>query len=468
VHLRVSGRPIYDADGHETGMVGIYSDITERKRTEQELLRMTLYDELTGLANRALLIDRLGHELARRDRAAVAVLVLDLDQFKAVNDALGHGLGDRLLTQVARRLLEVVRPFDTVARLGGDEFALVCSDIDDADDASTVARRIEQILARPMELAGLEVTVTASIGLALAARPTPDAELDPTVLAELPAQLLREADAAMYAAKRRGRARFEMYEASMGEQASSRLRTLHELRNGLGRGELTLHYQPIIDITDGRTRGVESLIRWQHPERGLLLPGEFLPVAEESGLLVDVGAWVLRAASRQGALWQQERPLSISVNLSVRQLLHRDLVSQVRQLLDESGLPPERLTLEVTETALIADLAAASKVLEQLRSLGVRVALDDFGTGYSSLAYLRNLPVDELKLDRSFLVDLDEPESLAVVSAVIDVAHALDMLVVGEGVEHEAQLDTLSRLGCDLAQGFLCGRPSAPADLRTT
>jgi EAL domain-containing protein (putative c-di-GMP-specific phosphodiesterase class I) len=272
----------------------------------------------------------------------------------------------------------------------------------------------------------------------------------------------------MYAAKRRGRARYELYDASMGEQASTRLRTLHELRNGLGRGELRLHYQPIVDITTGSTRGVESLVRWQHPERGLLLPGEFLPVAEESGLLVDLGAWVLRAASHQGALWQQERPLSISVNLSVRQLLHRDLVSDVHQLLDESGLPPERLTLEVTETALITDLAAASKVLEQLRSAGVRVALDDFGTGYSSLAYLRNLPVDELKLDRSFLIDLDEPESLAVVSAVIDVAHALDMLVVGEGVEHEAQLDTLSRLGCDLAQGFLCGRPAAPADLRTT
>jgi EAL domain-containing protein (putative c-di-GMP-specific phosphodiesterase class I) len=252
----------------------------------------------------------------------------------------------------------------------------------------------------------------------------------------------------------------------MGEQASDRLRVLHELRSGLGRDELRVHYQPIVDITTGATHGVESLVRWQHPQRGLLLPAEFLPLAEESGLLVDLGAWVLRAASRQGALWQQDQPLSISVNLSVRQLLHRDLVPQVQQLLDESGLPPEQLTLEVTETALIADLAAASTVLEQLRGLGVRLALDDFGTGYSSLAYLRHLPVDELKLDRSFLVDLDDPQSLAVVSAVIDVAHALDMIVVGEGVEHPDQLETLGRLGCDLAQGFLCGRPAAAADLR--
>jgi diguanylate cyclase (GGDEF)-like protein len=490
VHLLASGRPLLDEAGHETGRVGFYTDVTGHKQAEQELLRMALHDELTGLPNRALLVDRLGHELARRDRAPVAVLLLDLDQFKAVNDALGHSLGDRLLQQVASRLVDAVRPFDTVARLGGDEFALVCPDIGDAGGAAAVARRVERALATPIDLAGLEMTVTASIGLAVATPakdrptkghpptdhpPTDQPVQDPTQVPgrpgspepELPDQLLREADAAMYAAKRQGRARFEVYDPSMGEQASDRLRVLSELRTGLGRDELRLHYQPIINICDGRTRGVESLVRWQHPERGLLLPDAFLPWAEESGLLVDLGAWVLRAASQQGALWQRERPLSISVNLSVRQLLHRDLVSQVRQLLDESGLPAQQLTLEVTESALIADLGVASQVLDQLRGLGVRLALDDFGTGYSSLAYLRHLPVDELKLDRSFLVDLYDPASQAVVSAVIDVAHALDMTVVGEGVERPEQLDALGRLGCDLAQGFLCGRPATAADLRT-
>jgi EAL domain-containing protein (putative c-di-GMP-specific phosphodiesterase class I) len=281
----------------------------------------------------------------------------------------------------------------------------------------------------------------------------------------LPDQLLREADAAMYAAKRNGRARFELYEPSMGAQVSDQLRVLSELRTGLARDELRLHYQPIVDIGTGAVRGVESLVRWEHPERGLLLPGEFLPAAEESGLLVDVGAWVLRAASEQGARWNRDSPLLVSVNLSVRQLLHRELVTEIRALLDETGFPPEHLTLEVTETALIADLTAASTVLDQLRDLGVRLALDDFGTGYSSLAYLRHLPVDELKLDRSFLVDLDQPQSQAVVSAVIDVAHALDMTVVGEGVEQPEQLATLLRLGCDLAQGYLCGRPVGPAEL---
>jgi len=353
-----------------------------------------------------------------------------------------------------------------VARLGGDEFAFVCLDVGDRGGAEAVAERIESVLAQPIEGRGLEMTVTASIGLAFT-RTTGGSSAAPD---DLPDRLLREADAAMYAAKRHGRARYELYDTSMGEQASDRLRVLSELRAGLGRDELRVHYQPIIDIESGLTRGVESLVRWQHPERGLLMPAEFLPAAEESGLLVDLGAWVLGAAARQGAAWQSAaapagRPPSISVNLSVRQLLHRSLVCDVRALLEESGLPPDQLTLEVTETALIADLGVASRVLDQLRELGVRLALDDFGTGYSSLAYLRHLPVDELKLDRSFLVGLEDPQSQAVVSAVIDVAHALDMTVVGEGVEHPSQLDLLGRLGCDLAQGYLCGRPASAADL---
>jgi diguanylate cyclase (GGDEF)-like protein/PAS domain S-box-containing protein len=465
VHLLATGRPLPGENGEQDEVVGFYTDITGRKRAEQELLRMALHDELTGLANRALLRDRLGHALARRDHEALAVLLLDLDQFKAVNDSLGHDAGDLLLQAVARRLLEAVRPSDTVARLGGDEFAFVCPDVGDVQGAEAVAERIEAILAEPIEVRGLEMTVTASIGLAVT-KTTGDAE---TAHPDLPDRLLREADAAMYAAKRHGRARYEVYDTSMGEQASDRLRVLSELRAGLGRDELRVHYQPIIDIGSGSTRGVESLVRWQHPERGLLMPAEFLPAAEESGLLVDLGAWVLGAAARQGAAWQQGSsaagPPSISVNLSVRQLLHRSLVWDVRAMLEESGLPPGQLTLEVTETALIADLGVASRVLDQLRELGVRLALDDFGTGYSSLAYLRHLPVNELKLDRSFLVDLEEPQSQAVVSAVIDVAHALDMTVVGEGVEHPSQLDLLGRLGCDLAQGYLCGRPAAAADL---
>jgi diguanylate cyclase (GGDEF)-like protein/PAS domain S-box-containing protein len=465
VHLLVAGRALVGDDGSETGLVGFYTDITGRKQAERELVRMALHDELTGLANRALFRDRLGHALASRDRSAVAVLLLDLDQFKAVNDALGHDIGDQLLRRVGDRLLEAVRPFDTVARLGGDEFALVCPDVGDAKGAEAVALRVEKVLAAPIELSGVDLTVTASIGMSVQELGLEPPAGSAGLIEELPDRLLRQADAAMYAAKRHGRARYEVYNTAMGGQASDHLRVLGELRTGLARDELRMHYQPIIDISSGSIRGVESLVRWQHPQRGLLLPAEFLPAAEESGLLVDLGAWVLRAASYQGAAWQKQQALSISVNLSVRELLHRDLFVQVQRLLEESGLPADQLTLEVTETALIADLDAASTVLERLRELSVRVSLDDFGTGYSSLAYLRHLPVDELKLDRSFLVDLDDPQSQAIVSAVIDVAHALDMTVVGEGVEHPAQLVALGRLGCDLAQGYLCGRPTDAAEL---
>ncbi|MDQ1636129.1 MAG: hypothetical protein QOJ32_2938 [Frankiaceae bacterium] len=472
VDLLVSGRPLSD-DGGTAGMVRFYTDVTDRRRTERELQRLSLFDPVTGLANRALFLDRLEHELARRSRTGLAVLVLDLDRFRAVNDSVGHRSGDQLLTQVGRRLLQTVRPFDTVARLGGDEFALLCPVVDDAD-AEAVARRLLDALLEPVTVAGLEMSASASIGIALALAPSSDTGgmVDRSGSGEAVLgtghgdRQLREAEAAMHAAKQRGRACFEVYQPSMGEQASDQLRVLSELRGALARDELLLHYQPIFALDTGAMHGVECLVRWQHPERGLLLPCDFLPAAEESGLILELGLWVLRAATRQAARWQETgNATNISVNLSVRQLLHPTLVEDVRAALADAGLAPGRLTLEVTESALITDLAAASVVLDELHGLGIRLSLDDFGTGYCSLTYLRHLAVDELKLDRSFLVDLDDSTSHAVIRAAIDMARALGMSVVGEGVERPEQLAALQQLGCGLGQGFLLGRPEAADDL---
>ncbi len=468
VELVVAGRPLLDANGG-AGFVRFYTDVTDRRQAERDLQRLALFDQVTGLANRALFLDRLAHELARRDRPRLAVLVLDLDKFRAVNDSLGHRSGDQLLALVARRLLSTVRPFDTVARLGADEFALLCPEVTDADDAVAVADRLNHALREPLTLAGLEMSATASIGVALAPEPVRGAvdEADEALPTSDADRLLREAEAAMHVAKQHGRGSCEIYEPSMSEQASDRLRVLSELPGALARDEFRVHYQPITGLGNGGVKGVECLVRWQHPTRGLLLPGDFLAVAEDSGLVLELGFWVLRAAAQQAARWEAAgTPVNISVNLSVRQLLHPRLVDDVAAVLAEIDLPPARLTLEVTESALIVDLAAASVVLDQLHDLGIRLALDDFGTGYCSLAYLRHLPVDELKLDRSFLVDLDDRASHAVIGAAVDLAHALGMVVVGEGVERPEQLDVLRQLRCDLAQGFLLGRPVPSDELR--
>jgi diguanylate cyclase (GGDEF)-like protein/PAS domain S-box-containing protein len=442
-------------------------DISERKRDEEALRYQALHDQLTGLPNRTVLIDRLAQALARADRAGPdgdgpALLFVDLDRFKAVNDSLGHDVGDQLLVAVAQRLLAAVRPTDTVARLAGDEFVVLCDGVSGARGAVVVAERIRAALAEPIRLDTDVVHVTASVGIAVADGSVDSAET-----------LLQAADVAMYRAKQEGRARFEIFDAGMRIQTLNRLRIETHLAEAIDRGELQLYYQPIVSTTDARVVGVEALVRWHHREHGLLLPGEFLSVAEESGLIVPIGAWVLNEACRQGRRWETElaldSPLEISVNLSGRQLAQSDFAVVAAAIVGEAEIDPNRiqLCLEVTESLLMRDPEATAETLESLKSAGMRLAIDDFGTGYSSLAYLKWFPVDTVKVDRSFVAGLEANRSdRAIVAAIVDLAHALDMSVVAEGVETEGQLDQLRSLGCEHAQGFLFARPQ-PAEAVT-
>lgn len=450
----VCGNPLSDTEGRFTGALAMFTDITERKRQEADLEQLALRDALTGLANRQLLRDRMEHVLSRRSHPGfVAVLFCDLDQFKAVNDSLGHPAGDELLRQVALRLRKAVRPEDTLARLGGDEFVVLCEDVPSTAAAVEVAERLLTACNVPSRIDGTELHVTLSIGIALA-RPTEAS--DARLLVDA---LLRDADTALYRAKERGRARAELFDESMAVAARRKLQTLSDLRCAVERAELVLHYQPVIDLTDGGTVAAEALLRWRHPVRGLLNPGEFLPVAEESGVLVDLGRWALREALRQGSAWPSQ--VQMAVNLSVRELLHPDLLATVEQALADTAFPAQRLVLELTESGLMSELATGAATLTALRDLGVKIALDDFGTGYSSFSYLARLPLDELKLDRSFVADLATPRGRAVVSGVIGLAHALSLPLVAEGVETPEQAAQLVSLGCDLAQGFHLGRPMA-------
>ena len=428
-------------------------DISDRRRLEDELRERALHDALTGLPNRVLFLDRARHALdrTRRRPAPFCVAFLDLDDFKSVNDTFGHAAGDELLQAVAARLVACVRPADTVARLGGDEFAVLLEGSDLAA-AEEVAKRMLQATALPVALAGTEVVVHTSIGLTLSedSSQTPD-------------QLLAQADAAMYAAKDRGKQRFDVFVPAMQSamEARSRLRT--ELGRALTRDQLELRYQPMVDLRTGRKTGVEALVRWRHPERGLLAPDAFIASAEESGQILDLGAWVLETACRDA----RRLPAStrMSVNVSARQLQHPDLVRVVRAALASSGLPASRLTLEITETATVSgsqsEVEATISRLTELRALGLQVALDDFGTGYSPLSYLRRYPVDLLKIDRSFVRGIvTGVEDRAIVRGVIEMAHALGMRALAEGVETPEQAALLTELGCDLGQGFLWMRPA--------
>ncbi len=430
-----------------------------RQRTEDEIHYQALHDPLTGLPNRLLFKDRLRHALARsgRDGAPVAVLFLDLDNFKVINDSLGHEAGDAVLVQLAPRLAESVRSGDTVARFGGDEFVLLCEDLSGEEEALEIAQRVQSCFERPFAIGGSEHLAAASIGLALGAAG-----------ADTPDELIADADAAMYHAKRHGRARCERFEPTMRRNAQERLRTEAELRHALENDELRLYYQPVVNLAGGRIVAVEALVRWQHPERGLVAPVEFIPIAEESGLIVPLGDWVLREALRMAAYWRRLRPapappVVVSVNVSARQMAEPGLVPRVAQVLSEAGVDPSQLALEITESMLIEDPLASADVLSALRALGVRMVLDDFGTGYSSFNYIKHFPVDFLKLDRSFVVELTAGSTdVAIVNAVVEMARALDTRVVAEGVETDAQLDEVIRLGCDLAQGFYFARPVPP------
>jgi diguanylate cyclase (GGDEF)-like protein/PAS domain S-box-containing protein len=428
-----------DAEGVAYRLTGAQTDVTDRRS----------YDPLTGLPNRALFVERLERAMARAAVSAhrFAVLFLDLDRFKVINDSLGHLAGDRLLVTFARRLEGCVRPGDMVARFGGDEFAILIDGITGPHDAAAVAERIQKALAESMEVGGHEVYTSASIGIALSNGDVRDS-----------ADLLRDADTAMYRAKSAGRARFEVFDAVMRDAVTVFMRTESELRRALERGELRVHYQPIVNLATGVIVAFEALLRWEHPERGLLRPQNFLAVAEETGLMVPIGLWALREACQQAATWRECGPAGrprLCVNLSARQITAGDLVEDIRTALLAADLPAERLVLEVTESSLLDPAGAALARIEELKSLGIGLHLDDFGTGYSSLSYLYRLPIDALKIDRSFIVTMSRSEqAFAIVRSIVSLAASLKLTVVAEGIETEAQAGHLRDLGCAAGQGF--------------
>ncbi|MBV9839682.1 MAG: EAL domain-containing protein [Solirubrobacterales bacterium] len=441
-------------------LANVLGDAFERQAAEDDVRHRALHDPLTGLPNKVLFMDRLEQALARlrRRRSLAAILFLDLDRFKLVNDSLGHQKGDQLLAAAAPRIKQALRASDTVARFGGDEFGILLDDISGEHDAVEMAERIAAVFTRPFVLAGTEYFMTTSVGIVLAQG------------GELAEDLIRDADAAMYRAKERGRARYELFDELMRGRAMSRLRVENDLRRALERDELLLNYQPVVSLRDHSIVGVEALLRWQHPERGLVPPGDFIPVAEENGLIEPIGRWVLDRACRQAAQWYHARPdaapLEMSVNLSAVQVKHRGLANAVQAALEATGLDPACLTLEITESVLLEDADGLGGALAGLKALGVQLVLDDFGTGYSSLAYLTRLPLDALKVDRSFVDGVGtEPRDTAITEAIVAMSHALSLQVVGEGAETALQIAELSRLGCDLAQGFYFARPVPPEQI---
>lgn len=431
-------------------------EISQFPRRLEQLTKQAFRDSLTGLPNRALFMDRLSHGLtrARRRHEHLAVLFVDLDRFKVVNDTLGHAVGDQVLVEVSNRLGASLRPGDTVARLGGDEFGILLEDVAAAETAEAVALRIEAELAKPLHFEGREIFITASIGIALSS-----AHLG------IPEEILRDADLAMYHAKAKGKARHEIFDSSMSALALDRMDLEMDLRSAISRHEFRLHYQPILRLDTGRIAEVEALIRWQHAKRGLLQPDSFIGLTEETGLIVPIGQWVLAEACRQARLWQLEfpstPPLVMSVNLSAKQFQHPSLVQEVTQALAESGLDAASLKLEITESVVMQDALATLAKFKELKDLGIRLAIDDFGTGFSSLGYLKRFPVDTLKIDRSFVKGLSKDgDDRAIVRAVVTVAKSLNMDVTAEGVETDQQRVELKALGCDRGQGFLFARPA--------
>jgi diguanylate cyclase (GGDEF)-like protein/PAS domain S-box-containing protein len=451
VHSQVE--VIFDTEGRPLRALGTLHDITDRKRLEDRLSYQAFHDALTGLPNRALFTDRLEHALARTQRqfGGLAVLFLDLDHFKLVNDTLGHEAGDQLLIAVAERIRACVRPSDTVARLGGDEFTILLEDLEGPYEAEQIAERITQLLGEPFAVIGHDLFVTTSIGIVLQGQSHTS-----------PEDMLRDADVALYRAKDAGRARYAIYDVAMGTAMRERVALESDLRRAIDRAELSLNYQPHVDLISGAVVGVEAFLRWVHPERGPVSPAQFLPIAEETGLIGTLDLWVLDTACRQARVWHAQHPvpLSISVNISGRQLGRPELVRNIGRVLRDAGLHPRALKLEITEIAAMADAEATNEALGQLRDLGVQVVIDDFGTGYSSLVHLKRFPIDTLKLDGSIVAGLGrDVEANAVARAVVGLAHSLNMKVIAEGIESVEQFHYLRGLGCEFGQGNYFSKP---------
>jgi diguanylate cyclase (GGDEF)-like protein/PAS domain S-box-containing protein len=454
VHWSVSlARNIHSESVH---LIFQIQDITDRKLAEQQLHHDAFHDVLTGLPNRALFMDHLNLAIARaqrREDQMFAVLYLDLDRFKVINDSLGHMIGDQLLVEIARRLERCLRPGDTVARLGGDEFTVLVDDIKDESEAIYVAERIKKELTKSFNLSGREVFTTLSIGIAPSTTGYERAE-----------DMLRDADTAMYRAKSLGKARHEIFDKAMHARAINLLQLETDLRKAIEHEEFFIQYQPIVDLDNFNLRGFEALVRWRHPERGFISPIDFIPVAEETGMIIQIGEWVLREACRQIQRWQvvfpSDPPLFISVNLSGKQFTQVDLIHEVAYILSETRIDPRSLKLEITESMVMENIEAATEMLKELRALGVQLSIDDFGTGYSSLSYLHRFPIDTLKIDRSFVTQMAENnENAEIVRTIVMLAQNLGMDVVAEGVETNEQLALLRKLGCENGQGYFFSKP---------
>ncbi len=452
---------IVESETNAMRLIFQVQDITERKLSEERLMHDAFHDALTGLPNRALLIDHIKLTIARskrREGHLFAVLFLDLDRFKVINDSLGHMIGDQLLVGVARRLESCLRDGDTVARVGGDEFTILLEDIEHETEAVSVAERIEKEMSQPFHLSGHEVFTTVSVGIAPSSTGYED-----------PEDILRDADTAMYRAKSLGKARHEVFDKAMHAFAVNLLQLETDLRKALERREFYMLYQPIVALDDFRLCGFEALVRWQHPERGLISPMDFIPVAEDTGQIVAIGEWALFEACRQMRRWQKQfptdSPLFISVNLSSKQFMQPNLTEQVRSIIEKTKLNPRSLKLEITESAVMENIDTTTEMLRQLRELGVQLAIDDFGTGYSSLSYLHRFPIDTLKIDRSFVTRMvDNSENIEIVRTIVMLAQVLGMDVVAEGVETKEQLALLRKLGCENGQGYYFSRPTSTTE----
>jgi diguanylate cyclase (GGDEF)-like protein/PAS domain S-box-containing protein len=451
------GRAVFDSEGHAYRMAGSQTDITRQKESEEQLRHDMLHDNLTGLPNQALFQDRLStvfrvHE--RHPDTGFALLFVDMDDFKIINDSLGHVQGDRLLVKVARRLRSSIRDDDTVARMGGDEFALILSNTSDAAGAMRAAKRILESLERPFGLEGQEVFISTSIGIALA-----------TKNYRRPEELLRDADTAMYRAKSAGKNRFALFSGDMHKAALKRLQLETDLRRAVAEQQLVPYFQPIVDMVSGDIAGFETLVRWEHPEQGFISPGDFIPISEETGLIVALGELVMNKACQYRKAWQEHiahcPDIYISLNLSPRQLIHADLPDRVSQIIKQHALEPKNFRLEITETALMENTALALQILTQFRDMDIKIYLDDFGTGYSSLSYLHTFPIDVLKIDKTFVdrLESDGDKAQRIIEAILNMAGTLEIDVIAEGIETASQAEILQSLGCTYGQGYFYYRP---------